>query len=151
MTVSNSPFCVTHQVCIQVPSQVAWDLFCAPESTRSNPAIRRLDTTLGFHTGSLLTFELQSLSGPISMVAEVTESVPPTYLEWEHCFYHWLCRHSETWSFEFTSTKSRQTLITARYHLNGVFAAKLWPNKRAQIHPLIELWLESLKQQLERL
>ena len=151
MTASNSPFVLSHAVRIQVSSQHAWDLFCAPTQARQNPAIKQMDATLGFHTGSVLTFDLQTLKGPLHISGEVTNVTPPTYVEWVSGVTQWLCRHTETWSFEFQPTKVGEINLVARYHLNGVFAARLWPKRRDLIRPVLELWLESLKQQLEKL
>ncbi|MBM6550239.1 hypothetical protein [Marinomonas ostreistagni] len=150
MTASNSPFTLRKEATIQTPSQAAWDLLISPNPSSWNHAIGHFESTFGFHTGSRLDLELQSLKGPWLIKAEVTDAQPMRYLALHNVMYHWCVRHHEFWQFELSENQKGITHVMATYTLEGLFAPRLWPRKHMLASQVLELWLESLKHQLEK-
>lgn len=151
MTESNSPFRLTVGTQLKIPSQMAWDLFTQPDQAKWNHALKSLEATFGFHTGSIVTLEFQTLRGLLNAKFEVVESTPATLLVLEHHFRHLLFKHTEQWFVRFDRDSSMQSRVEIHYALNGPFAARVWLEKKLIINNILNLWLESLKLQSERL
>ncbi|WP_067219994.1 SRPBCC family protein [Marinomonas gallaica] len=151
MTASNSPFSLQADVLLPIPSLMAWDLLTSPTQYQWNRALQKFEASLGFHTGSKLQLTLQSLRGPLSLVAEVVESTPGKLLTFESSFRCLFCRHHENWSFTFIEESSSAVCLTIRYSLSGAFAARVWDEKKLIVNNILNLWLESIKQQAKRM
>lgn len=151
MIESNSPFCLNLGSQLKIPSATAWDLFIQPNQAKWNHALQSLEATFGFHTGSIVTIKLQALRGPVKTKFEVLESSPANCLVLEHSFRYWLFKHSEQWCVRFHDEGGNQSRVEFSYVLNGPFAARIWPEKKLIINNILNLWLESLKLQSERL
>lgn len=151
MIASNFPFTVRHEVTLNVPSQQAWDKLTEPDPWRWNYALQYLESSLGFHTGSVLRMTLKSLSGPWTIKAEVQQAIPMHCLYWTSSFRCHLLRHREHWQLTLNSIQPNVTRVSFSYAIEGIFAAKIWPQQRYLADHVLELWLESLKQTLERL
>ncbi|MCO4787037.1 MAG: hypothetical protein KC467_14065 [Marinomonas atlantica] len=151
MTASNSPFSLQADVLLPIPSLMAWDLLTSPTQYQWNRALQKFEASLGFHTGSKLHLTLQSLRGPSSLVAEVVESTPGKLLAFESAFRCLFFAHQECWSFTFVEERSSTVRLIMRYSLSGPFAARVWDEKRFTVNNILNLWMESIKQQAKRM
>lgn len=151
MTASNSPFTVQAEVLLPIPSLMAWDLLTSPTQYQWNHALQLFEASFGFHTGSKLHLNLQTLRGPTSLEAEVLESKPGQLLAFESKFFYWLFSHQEYWSFSLLESQSKGVRLIASYSLSGPFASRIWKEKEIIVNNILNLWLESIKQQAKRM
>lgn len=151
MIESNSPFSLNVGILLKIPSHMAWDLFIQPNQAKWNHALHSLEATLGFHTGSIITIEFQTLRGQLRNKFEVLESSPNNCLVLEHQFQHLLFKHREQWCIRFIQDNEEQTRVEMQYVLSGPFTARVWLEKKLIVNNILNLWIESLKLQSERL
>lgn len=138
-------------IVVHVPCNQAWDMLIAPDQGQWNHAVKSLRASFGFYTGSNLQMDLRSLKGPWHLNAEVLQSRAPTHLSFQSSFRYCFLNHTETWCFDLAPINKRTTDITVSYELKGTFSATLWKSKSYIVQTILELWLESLKTQLERI
>ena len=151
MIESNSPFSLKSSIQLKISSQMAWDLFTLPNQENWNYAIQSLNSDFGFLTGSVQTIKFQSLRGPYISRLEVIESNPGNLFVLEGHFRHCLIKHTEQWQIKFSSISATQTEVTISFVLSGTFASRIWDEKKLIVNNILNLWLESLKLQSERL
>ena len=144
-------FSRSYDVILHVSRNQAWDMLISADQGQWNHAVKRLEASFGFHTGSSLVIELRSLKGSWHMEAEVLQSVPPSQLYLQSTFRCFFLKHLETWRFDLTEIDQRTTQISASYELSGPFSATLWRDRSYLVQTIISLWLESLKAKLERM
>ncbi|WP_156496555.1 hypothetical protein [Marinomonas aquimarina] len=130
---------------------MAWDLFIQSNQAKWNHALQSLEATLGFHTGSMLTLQFQTLRGALKTKLEVIESSPAHSLVLQSHFRHLLFQHTEQWVVRFHKQETQHSLVEFQYVLSGPFAARVWQEKKLIVNNILNLWLESLKLQSERL
>ena len=126
-------------------------MLTSPNQADWNYAVSHLDASIGFLTGSHLNFQLRSIRGPCLVSAKVVEASPPSRMHLQSQFRQFCLLHTEDWLFSLVPVDAYSVNVTITYGLKGPFLSSAWRIKQPIMAVIVELWVESLKNTLERM